>query len=331
MSDPKELASKARNTLSQALESLQSGDDVPESLIELAAPIAKSMGILHRIEKTGTGNAEDIDAALANVRGVLDALQEVLEQHPAVEPAMETVAGSLSKMFALSKALKAAAAPKPEPKAEPKHEAPAQEFKPTPKTVVMPPEVSEGRLTEGRPAPKTSEMHTPAPSAEPDAMREARRIEPGPRANPPAAEVPRAVERTAPPASERAPSKDKQRVAGTEGAALPPEGARVQAVELGAFSASNFYKGLSGNDVIEHGGIFVATYQIPKVGTPIAIRVHLPGDLEFDADAVVQWTRDVADESEPGYGARFTRVSHEARQLVYRYVRNREPMFYDDL
>jgi hypothetical protein len=33
----------------------------------------------------------------------------------------------------------------------------------------------------------------------------------------------------------------------------------------------------------------------------------------------------------PGFGARFTEISQEGRQLVYRYVRNREPLFYDDL
>ncbi len=101
-------------------------------------------------------------------------------------------------------------------------------------------------------------------------------------------------------------------------------------VELGIHSASNFYKGLGGNDVIEHGGIFVATYKVLKINTPVTLRVLLPGDYEFTASAVVQWTRE-GGSSEPGYGARFTQISQEARQLVYRYTRNREPMFYDDL
>jgi hypothetical protein len=58
--------------------------------------------------------------------------------------------------------------------------------------------------------------------------------------------------------------------------------------------------------------------------------VHLPGDNEITASAEVQWTRE-AGSSEPGYGARFTQITPEGRQLVYRYTRNREPMFYDDL
>ena len=120
-------------------------------------------------------------------------------------------------------------------------------------------------------------------------------------------------------------------VPGMTDAPPPPTDSRVVDVELGAHSGSNFYKGLSGNDVIDHGGIFVATYQIPKMGSPIALRFHFPGDLEFMADAIVQWTRETrSGEAEPGFGAKFTRITPEGRQLVYRYVRNREPMFYDD-
>ena len=81
--------------------------------------------------------------------------------------------------------------------------------------------------------------------------------------------------------------------------------------------------------MIEHGGLFVATYKVLKLNAPVTLRVLLPGDYEFTASAVVQWTRE-AGSSEPGYGARFTQISQEARQLVYRYTRNREPMFYDD-
>jgi Tfp pilus assembly protein PilZ len=105
-------------------------------------------------------------------------------------------------------------------------------------------------------------------------------------------------------------------------------------VELGTHSASNFYKGLSGSDVIEHGGIFVATYRLPKLGSTVRLRVHLPGNYEFHASATVQWTRETgasSDSAEPGFGARITQISQEARQLVYRFTRNREPLFYDDL
>jgi hypothetical protein len=111
---------------------------------------------------------------------------------------------------------------------------------------------------------------------------------------------------------------------------------RVEA-NLGAHSTSNFYKGLSGNDVIESGGIFVATYAIPKLGSNVVIRVSLPGGYEFEALGVVEWTREAplsasaGIEAPPGFGAKFTQITQEGRQLVYRYVRNREPLFHDDL
>jgi hypothetical protein len=111
---------------------------------------------------------------------------------------------------------------------------------------------------------------------------------------------------------------------------------RVEA-NLGAHSTSNFYKGLSGNDVIESGGIFVATYAIPNLGSNVVIRVSMPGGYEFEALGVVEWTREAplsqsaGIEAPPGFGAKFTQITQEGRQLVYRYVRNREPLFHDDL
>lgn len=103
---------------------------------------------------------------------------------------------------------------------------------------------------------------------------------------------------------------------------------------LGAHSSTNFYKGLSGNDVVDSGGIFVATYQIPNIGQALILHVSLPGGYEFEAKGVVRWTRESPDggpQAPPGFGAQFTEISPEGRQLVYRYVRNREPLFHDDL
>jgi len=116
----------------------------------------------------------------------------------------------------------------------------------------------------------------------------------------------------------------------------PGGGPLTVEAELGAHSATNFYKGLSGNDVIDSGGIFIATYQIPELGQPLTIKVSLPGGYEFEAAGVVRWTREAPQstrgvEAPPGFGAQFTNISQEGRQLVYRYVRNREPLFHDDL
>jgi hypothetical protein len=125
------------------------------------------------------------------------------------------------------------------------------------------------------------------------------------------------------------------RASATAGPQAAPRGeSQTVNAELGAHSPSNFYKGLSGNDIVDHGGLFVSTYKLPKLGQPVRLKVSLPGGYEFEANAVVRWRREPSDagsDAPPGFGAQFTEITSEARQLVYRYVRNREPMFHDDL
>jgi hypothetical protein len=111
-----------------------------------------------------------------------------------------------------------------------------------------------------------------------------------------------------------------------------PAGATPLVVSLGAYSPSNFYKGLSGNDVVDDGGLFVATYDIPALGSSLWLTVHMPGGYEFEAHAIVKWSRNTGmGDAPPGYGCVFRSLSGEARQLVHRYARNREPLFHDDL
>jgi hypothetical protein len=58
----------------------------------------------------------------------------------------------------------------------------------------------------------------------------------------------------------------------------------------------------------------------------------MPGGYEFEAHAIVKWSRNTGmGDAPPGYGCVFRSLSGEARQLVHRYARNREPLFHDDL
>lgn len=109
---------------------------------------------------------------------------------------------------------------------------------------------------------------------------------------------------------------------------------------LGAHSASNFYTGLAGGDVVASGGLFVATYQVPKLGEKVLLKISMPGGYEFLAKAKVAWTRDITGslgagsmrgvQSAPGFGAQFCEITEEGRRLIQRYVRNREPLFHED-
>jgi len=59
--------------------------------------------------------------------------------------------------------------------------------------------------------------------------------------------------------------------------------------------------------------------------------VSLPGGYEFEANCAVKFTReDGGGDAPPGFGARFTQITHEARRLVYRYVHNRKPIIHDE-
>jgi uncharacterized protein (TIGR02266 family) len=273
VSDVMTTARTARESLARALSALQSDPNAPPQLLELAAPIAQSMGALMQIERTSQ-LMPHADVALNNVRTALSSLQQQTSAHPSLGQAMEAVASSLGLVHSLWRAGQPQAAPPPQ--------APAAVAAPAP-----PPQAA-------RPPPPAPIAAAPAPVA----------YQPPPQAAP----------APAPP---------------------PPAGdGHAVNAELGTQSATNFYKGLSGNDIIDHGGLFVSTYMVPKLGTSVRLKVSLPGGYEFEANAVVAWSREASDggqDAPPGFGARFTQITPEARQLIYRYVRNREPLFHDDL
>jgi hypothetical protein len=315
MSDPVSAAKSAREALARALGAIQSDPKVPPQLMGIAEPISNAMGALFQIEKSGgAAAAAHAPAALEATRRALGLLQQQPSNHPAVQQALEAVAGSLGLIHSLTKQGPLAQAQAPRAQPVPQHAPPQQ--------------------------PHVAPAQHPNPAA------------PQPYANPPV-QSPQAYAATyvasaAVAATQAAPSPYQPTMMAEQppgpapyvapaGAPAPGNGPSLRVdAELGAHSPSNFYKGLSGNDVVEHGGIFIATYKIPKVGQALTVHVSMPGGYEFDAAAVVRWTRETVDSSQgstapPGFGAQFTQIAPEARQLIYRYVRNREPLFHDDL
>ncbi len=296
MSDIVSSARTAREKLAQALAALQAPD--AGSLIDtVAAPVAQAMGALHRIESTeGAEASTAAPVALDAVRRALAALQEAPAENTAAASATEHVAGSLGLVHNL-----------------------AQSAVTAPSTPAEPPvgTAPRAKVVEDHALAATEPIGQQSPAAE--AALAATQVA-----------APAAVPATAPVAAEaaaaKAPAPDHH--PGPDG---PLPGALEVAAELGAHSPTNFYKGLSGNDVIDDGGIFIATYQIPALGKDLWIKVSMPGGYEFAARGQVKWTREVgSSDSPPGFGAQIQDISTEARQLVYRYVRNREPLFHDD-
>lgn len=345
MNDIVDAARSAREKLAQALALLQAPE--AEAIIEtVASPVARAMSALHALESSGGESlGTSGPAALAAVRDALGALQSVPPDHPVVEEATAHVAGSLGLVHGLAQRadvlLRVTASGKA-PLGEPSLGSTAISASPVASTSggsSAPPAAA----AEPAPAPKTAPfaatMEMPPQGATPGISEAAPAVAPEPERGP--VESDGAFDKTAiashspvahleiPRSSDPAPKRDSKHAPAP--AAGPASGALVYEANLGAHSPTNFYKGLSGNDVIDDGGLFIATYKVPPIGTDLWLRVTLPGGYDFEAEAVVRWTREGHGADSPGFGAAFRTLSPEARQLVYRYVKNREPLFYDDL
>lgn len=320
MSDPISMAKTAREGLSQALAALQTDPSVPPALLAVAEPVSQAMGALFFIERSGgAALAEQGPRALEAVRQALAMLQAQPLSHVAVSRAMEAVAGSLGLLHGLSKVAQqappVAAQPAPPVQAPPLVQPPQAAQPPWPAQVAHAP-----RAPQVIPPPWSPQAPQAAQAPwSPQAAPPPQAIQAGQPA-PPAQEAPR-------PAASSLPSQ-------TPSGWAPPEAMSPIEVSLAAHSPSNFYRGLAGDDVVDHGGIFVATYQSLPVGRAVVLRILFPGGYEAEAFGTVRFTRagsgSSGDMSHPGYGVAFTRISNEGRILVSRYVRNREPIFYDD-
>jgi hypothetical protein len=323
VSDIATTAKSARESLARGLSALQSDPSLPPQIVDLATPIAQAMSALHQIERSnGTQLTPHAETALNNVRGALSQLQSQSTSHPAIAQAMEAVAGSLGLVHAINK-LVGQPAPVPQQPAAPRdNPMGGVAYAPTAYQQAVP-------APAYGPPVQQQQPYGPPPQQQP-AFPAAQQPQRDPFGAPQPARSPMAATSAAPagaspfgrgglPVSGRPPS--------------PPDAGSAIAIsaDLGANSPSNFYKGLSGNDIIDHGGLFVSTYMVPKIGSPVRLRVSLPGGYEFEANAIVQWAREQGGDAPPGFGAKFTAITPEARQLVYRYVRNREPLFHDDL
>jgi hypothetical protein len=97
-------------------------------------------------------------------------------------------------------------------------------------------------------------------------------------------------------------------------------------------SVSNFYRWKAGGDVVREGGVFIATYRRPPdIGTRIGLKVTLPGGVDFEATAVVEWARPQGHGPgvQPGFGARFEAMPPQAAPLVIQFANARQPLLFE--
>ena len=92
-----------------------------------------------------------------------------------------------------------------------------------------------------------------------------------------------------------------------------------------------FYNGFSEN--IEEGGIFVATFDPKPEGSKVLVNFKLAGGRKVAARGIVHFVIEynpLATEMAPGMGVRFTDLLANDKVAIEEYLKQREPMFYDD-
>jgi hypothetical protein len=298
-------AKQARALLAAALSHLQ-GTGAAAELRPCAELVARAMGLLHQMERqpeaASPGAAQQV---LTVLREALSALQVTAKSQPAATQAIQSVAAALGIMHALTHDERPAHSARG---ARPAVAAKTLSFAPKAKALqqkVTPQKNQGGTLLGGV---QLKRRETPVATATTD--------EPAP-------------------AAAGWPTPQRRKPAANKSARPIEDGPFSIEASLGAHSSSNFYKGLGAGGVLEAGGIFVATHRIPPIGKPVTLHVHLPGGYEFQAHGVVAWTRETTAtvseglDAPPGFGARFTEISPQGRELVQRYAVNREPLFYD--
>jgi hypothetical protein len=99
-------------------------------------------------------------------------------------------------------------------------------------------------------------------------------------------------------------------------------------VALDATSPSTFWRSMDGDDVVRHGGVFVATYaKLPPLGAILALGLEFPGGVRTECQAQVSWVQEhLGDETPAGFGARLSSPSSDLCATIAQFVRYREPL-----
>ena len=100
---------------------------------------------------------------------------------------------------------------------------------------------------------------------------------------------------------------------------------------LDASSASTFYRTMNGDDVVRHGGVFVATYaKLPPLGALVILGLELPGGVRAEAKAQVAFVQEhLSDDTPAGFGAKLLDPSPDLCAMIVQFTKYREPLIRD--
>jgi uncharacterized protein (TIGR02266 family) len=101
-------------------------------------------------------------------------------------------------------------------------------------------------------------------------------------------------------------------------------------MEVGISSESNFYVGFTEN--LSAAGVFVATYTPKPIGTKVEITLTFPNGNQIVAPGVVRWIRGSTrgGDAWPGMGVQFESLTPDQDAAVKKFIRFRDPLFFDD-
>jgi uncharacterized protein (TIGR02266 family) len=96
-------------------------------------------------------------------------------------------------------------------------------------------------------------------------------------------------------------------------------------------SEHNFYAGFAEN--ISSGGLFIATHVLKPVGEKLEISVKVPNRADpVRCMGAVRWVREYSERSNvpPGLGIRFLDLPAADAEAIEQFLKDREPLFYDE-
>jgi uncharacterized protein (TIGR02266 family) len=101
-------------------------------------------------------------------------------------------------------------------------------------------------------------------------------------------------------------------------------------VDIDHESETNFFTDITSE--ISRGGLFVATYDILRAGTPVNIQLSLPCGRSFPMQGFVSWVREFescAEGASPGMGVTFKNLTAEFTAAISNYMAKRPPLLFE--
>ncbi|MEO0324656.1 MAG: hypothetical protein AAF447_16965 [Myxococcota bacterium] len=287
-----DIARKARESLGEALQALQSQSDLPDDVMAVTQNIAQAVGALFEAERASSepDGKSSVKSALGSLSQTLALLQDVRTAHPGIATATGVLASAMSDLFPLTTA--------PSRMPPPGENAPD-----TLRTAPQAGAAARDALAQTALAPARTPSTLPQSSTPQSAP-------PQSAAPQSAAPLPRRSSLPAPPPDDGQPRQNVE-------------------VNIGATTQSNFFVGFSGEIA---GVFLATYEVLPRsarvsalVTLPGGFEFRADGWVRFVRDPF-----DLTSDSEPGMGIQFESVDPHSKDLALRFIRKRPPMFYDD-